>query len=164
MQNILYLWRPYRETVKSQPHTTVPPPPTRPPKPVRPTASDFYYKDISETTPSSVVYTKTTTKAPEKQSEYAFSDNLGTVPNILKFYHSDASANQNENSDRPTYQQTLYRPSQEETEEPNDIEEETPNYSFENEGSKFFNNSEIFPQFIKNTVVEFSNPAGEDGM
>ena len=87
------------------------------------------------------------------------------MPNILKFYHSDASrANQNENNDRPAYQQTLYRPSQEEPEESNEIEEEPPTYSFENEGSKFFNNSEIFPQFIKNTVVEFSNPAGEDGM
>ena len=132
---------------------------------MRPTASDFYYKDIGETTPSSVVYTRTTTKASEKPSEYAFSENLPTVPNILKFYHSDASrANQNENNDRPAYQQTLYRPSLEEPEESNEIEEEPPTYSFENEGSKFFNNSEIFPQFIKNTVVEFSNPAGEDGM
>ena len=115
---------------------------------MRPTASAFYYKDIAETTPSS---------AP---SEYAFSDNVPTVPNILKFHHSDASsANQNENNDRPTYQHTRYRPSQEEPEETNEIKE-----YINNEGSKFFNNSEIFPQFIKNTVVEFSNPAGEDGM
>ena len=93
-----------------------------------------YYNDISQTTPSSVVYTRTTTKASEKPSEYAFSENLPTVPDIQQFYQSEA------------------------------IDKETPNYSFDNEGSKFFNNSEIFPQFIKNTVVEFSNPAGEDGM
>ena len=44
----------------------------------------------------------------------------------------------------------------------NEVEEEASNYGFE-DGSQFFNDSEVFPQFIKNTVVEFSNPSGEDG-
>ena len=134
----------------------MPDPPTPPPKPVQPTASDFYYKDIDDTTPSTTVYTRTTTKASEKPSEYESSEDVPTVPNILKFYHSDAS-------DSPTFEPAFYSPSQEENEESNEIEEGAPNYNFENEGSRFFNNSEIFPQFIQNTVNEFANPSGEDG-
>ena len=139
-----YLFRPYRETVKS----TVPPPPTPPSKPNRPapTASDFYYKDIVETPPAPAVYTRTTEASDEP---YASSENFPTVPNILKFYHSEAT-----NPSEP-----FYRPAEEVS---NEVEEEASNYGFE-DGSQFFNDSEIFPKFIQNTVVEFSSPNGEDG-
>ena len=77
------------------------------------------------------------------------SDSFPTVPNILKFYSSDAT--------KPS--EPFYRPAEEVE---NEVEEEASNYGFE-DGSQFFNDSEVFPQFIKNTVVEFSNPSGEDG-
>ena len=137
--------RPYRESGKGN----VPPPPTPPSKPSRPspTASDFYYKDI-ETTTAPPVYTRTTTEAAD-ENPYPSPDSFPTVPNILKFYSSDAT--------KPS--EPFYRPAEEVE---NEVEEEASNYGFE-DGSQFFNDSEVFPQFIKNTVVEFSNPSGEDG-
>ena len=140
---IKILFRPYRES-------NVPPPPTPPSKPSRPapTASDFYYKDVVETTPAPAAYTRTTT-TESSDKPYASSENFPTVPNILKFYHSEASS--------PS--EPFYRPVEEVS---NEVEEGASNYGFE-DGSQFFNDSEIFPQFIKNTVVEFSSPDGEDG-
>ena len=139
--------RPYRETVKGN----VPPPPTPPSKPSRPapTASDFYYKDIVETTPAPAVYTRTTTTEAPEEKPYGFSQNFPTVPNILKFHSSEAT--------KPS--EPFYRPVEEVT---NEVEKDAPNYGYE-DGSQFFNDSEIFPQFIQNTVVEFSSPNGEDG-
>ena len=155
----LFYRRLNRDTPKSQQQSSVPPPPTPPPKPSRytPTPSEFYYKDIVETTLAPFIY-----RPIEVTEQPSSSENIPTVPNILKFYLSDASDYQHQSNERPVYQESFYRPTNdEEPSEKDDEEEQT--YDFE-QGSKFYNNTEFFPQFVTNTVAEFSNPAGEDGM
>ena len=96
------------------------------------------------------MYSHTTSE--DFYQSYGSSGHIPTVPNVLKFHLSEATGYQNhENFDSSFYQQF------------NEVEQEPPKYTFTDEGSKFFNNSEIFPPFIKDTVDEFSNPAGEDG-
>ena len=95
------------------------------------------------------MYSHTTSE--DFYQSYGSSGHIPTVPNVLKFHLSEATGYQNHDIDNSFYQQF------------NEVEQEPPKYTFTDEGSKFFNNSEIFPTFIKDTVDEFSNPAGEDG-
>ena len=105
-----------------------PPPPTPPPKPedASPTPSGYYYKEIVQTTPSTY--------------------DIPTVPNILKFYSSDATGYQGESSGPEYYQEFSYRPS-----------------GYEENADEGYSDADFFPSFVTNTVSDFSSPAGEDG-
>jgi len=156
-----------------------PPPPTPPPKPIRatPTPSEWYYKDIQPTTTTPRV----TYQEQKSQGSASFNnDDVPTVPNILKFYLTDATQypktfSSDDDDDRPysNYQQgfTSFNSGRKEQEEHRQPPPPQQQQDYADEiaydiGSPvvFYNDTEgFFPEFVSNTVSDFSSSAGEDG-